>query len=103
VSRIDLYTILLLPLLYGVWHTNERSEGGGVYCPIVVHQSCTRVGNADGEGQSKDDSLLHTSFEVNEYLVKAKSRKTAAAASEPCGPHRIGLTRTSIRVNPDSG
>jgi len=26
--QLGLYTILLLPLLYGVWHTNERSEGG---------------------------------------------------------------------------
>jgi len=30
------------------------------------------VGNADGEEQEKDDSLLHKSFEVNESLVKAK-------------------------------
>ena len=30
------------------------------------------MGNADGEGQDKDDSLVHKSFEVNEYLVKAK-------------------------------
>jgi len=29
------------------------------------------VGNANGEGLEKDDSLVHTSFEVNEYLVKA--------------------------------
>jgi len=29
------------------------------------------VGSADGEGQEQDDSLVHKSFEVNEYLVKA--------------------------------
>jgi len=31
------------------------------------------VGKADREGQDKDDSLVHESFEVNEYLVKAKA------------------------------
>jgi len=29
------------------------------------------VGNADGEGQDQDDSLVHKRIEVNEYLVKA--------------------------------
>jgi len=33
VSRwhIGLYTISLLPTLYGVWHTKGRSKGGGSY------------------------------------------------------------------------
>jgi len=26
-THLDLYTILLLPILYGAWHTNGRSEG----------------------------------------------------------------------------
>ena len=29
------------------------------------------MGTADGEGQERDDSLVHKSFEVNAYLVKA--------------------------------
>jgi len=45
---VGLYTILLLPMLYSAWHTNEISEGGVVYCPIVVQQYCTRVGNVGG-------------------------------------------------------
>jgi len=36
VSHINLYTILLLPLLYGVWHKRERSVGESVYCTMVV-------------------------------------------------------------------
>ena len=35
-ARFGLDTTLLLPILYGVWHANERSEGGLVYCLIVV-------------------------------------------------------------------
>jgi len=31
-----LYTILLLPILYGVWHTKEGGGEGVVHCPIVV-------------------------------------------------------------------
>ena len=31
------------------------------------------MGSADGEGQEKDDSLVHNSFEVNVYLVKANA------------------------------
>jgi len=27
---LGLYTILLLPILYGVWHTNGKSEGGRI-------------------------------------------------------------------------
>jgi len=45
-----------------------------LYCAIVVQYYCNSVGNADGEGQEKDDSLVHKSFEVKEYLVKADSR-----------------------------
>jgi len=25
---LGLYTILLLPILYGIWHTKGRSDGG---------------------------------------------------------------------------
>ena len=32
------------------------------------------MGNADGEGQEKDDSLVHESVEANESLVKANGR-----------------------------
>ena len=38
---LGLYTILLLPVLYGVWHTNGRSEGGRILPNtrvIVLHQ-----------------------------------------------------------------
>ena len=27
-SLVDLYTILVLPILYGAWHTHGRSGGG---------------------------------------------------------------------------
>jgi len=41
-AHVGLYTILLLPILYGVWHTNGRSKGGGRILPnsraIVLHQ-----------------------------------------------------------------
>jgi len=30
------------------------------------------VGNADGERQQQDELLVHKSFQVNEYHVKAK-------------------------------
>ena len=36
-ERDGLYTTLPLPILYGVWHTQGGSEGGGVYCAMVVH------------------------------------------------------------------
>jgi len=32
------------------------------------------VGNADGEGQERDDSLVHKRFVVNEYLVEANTQ-----------------------------
>jgi len=38
---------------------------------IVVQSYCNSVGNADGGGHEKDDSLVHKSFEVKQYLVKA--------------------------------
>jgi len=34
------------------------------------------MGNADGEGQERNESLVHKSFGVNESLVKAKPRTT---------------------------
>ena len=34
-GQVGLYTMLLLPILYGVWHT-KGGWGGGAYCPIVV-------------------------------------------------------------------
>ena len=46
-SHLGLYTILLLPILYGIWHTKGRSRGV-VYCPIAVQQYCNSVGNAGG-------------------------------------------------------
>jgi len=48
-----------------------------VYCAMVVQYYCYSVANTDGEGQDKDDSLVHKSFEVHEYLVKAKLRQSA--------------------------
>jgi len=30
------------------------------------------VDTADGEGQERENSLVHTSFEVNAYLAKGK-------------------------------
>jgi len=44
-----------------------------VYCITVVSAA-----NAGGRGQEKDDSLVHTSFEVNEYLVKASFKASAS-------------------------
>jgi len=43
---------------------------------------CNRVGFAGGGGQYKDDRLPHYSFEVKQYLVKAK----------PGRPHRLGVS-----------
>jgi len=45
-GTVALYTMFLLPIWYGVWHTHGRSEGGVVYCLIVAQLYCTRVGNA---------------------------------------------------------
>jgi len=55
-----------------MWHTNGRSERGVVYCPIIVPSYCTREGDAGGRGGCKDGGFVHSSLEVNEYLVKAK-------------------------------
>ena len=44
--QIGLYTILLSPILYGVWHTQGRSGGGRVLC-----DSCSSVGNAGGPNE----------------------------------------------------
>jgi len=47
--------------------------GRGVfYLAIVVQWYCNSVGNADGKGQARDDSLVLRGSEVNKYLVKAK-------------------------------
>jgi len=51
---IGLYRILPIPILYNAWHTN-RGLGGVVYCAIVVQSYCNNAGNADGEGQERDD------------------------------------------------
>jgi len=39
---VSLYTILLLPILYGVWHTKERSRGGRILpnSRAIVLQTC---------------------------------------------------------------
>jgi len=58
-----------LCMVHGVQKGGWR---GIVYCAIVVQSYCNSMGNADWEGQEKNDSLVHKSFEVNEYLVKAK-------------------------------
>ena len=66
------YRILPISILYGVWHTK-----GGVGGSYIAQSSCNNVmivwamQIATGEGLEKDDSLVHKSFEVNEYLVKA--------------------------------
>jgi len=38
-TGIGLYTILLLPILYGLWHTKERFLGG-VY---IAQESCNSI------------------------------------------------------------
>jgi len=45
--NLPLYTIVPLPILYGVWHTKGGS-GGVVCCAIYVQYYCNRVGNAGG-------------------------------------------------------
>jgi len=52
-SRLGLYTILLLPILYGVWHTKGRSRGGRILPnrrAIVLQQceQCRRAGRMKG-------------------------------------------------------
>jgi len=70
-------TVWPLHDMFCMVHGVQKSGWGGgvVYCAIVVQYYCNSVGNADGEGQEKDDSLVHKSFEVKEYLVKAKGRR----------------------------
>ena len=48
--EIDLYTILLLPTLYGVWHTQRRSRGGLILptSRAVVLQQCGQCRWAGG-------------------------------------------------------
>ena len=49
---VSLYTILSLPIVYGVWHQQGGSGGGGgvVYCTQVARQYCSSVGNVNGRG-----------------------------------------------------
>jgi len=52
-SVVGLYTILLLPILYGVWHTKGRSRGGRISPnsrAIVLRQcgQCRRAGRMNG-------------------------------------------------------
>jgi len=46
VVRVGLYTILLLPILDGVWHTNGRSRGGRMLrdSRAIVVQKCGQCG-----------------------------------------------------------
>jgi len=49
--RCGLHTILLLPILHGVWHTQGRSRGGGLILPnsrALVMQQCGRCRWAGG-------------------------------------------------------
>jgi len=62
-----------------------------VYCAIVVQEYFNSVGNADGEGQEKDDSLVQKSFEVNEYLVKANPTRLTT-------PHLVNSLRASASL-----
>jgi len=57
-------------MVYGIQNLGWEAI---IYCAIVVQQGCNSVGNADEEGQENEDSLVHKSFEVNDYFVKAKS------------------------------
>jgi len=59
-------------MVYGIQKGGWR---GVVHCAIVVQWHCTSVGNADGKGQEKEDSLVHKSLELSEYRVKAKYRR----------------------------
>jgi len=49
-------------------------QGRVAYCPIAVQQYCNSVGNAGGPEEWMADWLVHTRFEVKQYLVKVKSR-----------------------------
>jgi len=55
---IVLYTILQLPIYYGVWQT-RGVRWGVVYCAIDVQSYCNSAGNAEGrsqrEGNKRDD------------------------------------------------
>ena len=50
VAPVALYTILPLPMWYGVWHTKERSGGGAFTLRNIVQQLCNSVVNAGGGG-----------------------------------------------------
>ena len=66
-----------------------------MYCATVVESYCKRVGNADGEGRDNEDSLVHKSYEVNEYLVKAKNHSGAQGTF-----HKIFVPSKAFGFNP---
>jgi len=46
--RVGLYTMLPLPILYGVWHTQGRLGEVVVCCALVVQSYCNDVDNTGG-------------------------------------------------------
>jgi len=67
-KELSLYSILPIPLVYGVWHTKGGLGGGRILRnrQAIVLQ---KRGHSEEEGRKGDDTLVHKSFEVNEYLV----------------------------------
>ena len=47
---LGLFTILLSPILYCVWHRKGGGRWGGVYCAFVVQSYCNTLGFSRGWG-----------------------------------------------------
>jgi len=60
-SRLSLYTILSLPILYGVWHNQGGSGGGMSYIAQKSHNSIAIVWVMQMGGGNKGmiDSCIH--------------------------------------------
>ena len=71
VRPLILYTILLLPIVYGVQHSKGESVKGRTLLirRAIPLQQC---GHYRWEGQYNDNWLVHESVEVNKDLVTAK-------------------------------
>jgi len=78
-SKVGLYTICILPILYGVWLTKGRSRGDRILpnSSAIVLQHCAQCRRV---GRMKD-RLVHTRLEAEQYLVKR--RRTPARLRQP--------------------
>ena len=67
------YTILLFPILYNVWHTKGRSEGGGRIWPISRAIALQQCGQCKWGRARKGGLIRAQKPRSKEYLVKANT------------------------------